>query len=120
MPKRTFLMWAAALFVAAYSLVAGAVVTPSAAASFNCHHAVLPAEIAICGNANLGQLDEQTAGMYFLIVGSAPSSTVATVKAAQGKFIARRNACEADIDCLVSAYTDQIMLLKNIKGDLGL
>ena len=42
------------------------------AASFNCAHAFLPAEETICGDANLGQLDEKTAGLYFLIVGSSP------------------------------------------------
>ena len=91
------------------------------AASFNCAHALLPAEGAICGNANLSQLDEQTAGMYFLIVGSnPPKATLSQVKASQGKFIAQRNACGADVNCLVDAYTSQIMYLKNVKGDLGL
>jgi uncharacterized protein len=91
------------------------------AASFNCQHAMLPAEQAICGNANLSRLDEQTAGMYFLLVGSgAPAATITQVKSSQGTFIQRRNACGADLDCLVSAYTDQIMYLKNVKGDLGL
>jgi uncharacterized protein len=36
------------------------------AASFNCQRAALPAEKAICGDANLSSLDERTAGMYFL------------------------------------------------------
>lgn len=94
---------------------------PAIAQSFNCAHAVLPAETAICGNANLSRLDEQTTGMYFLIVGSgAPATTVALVKTQQGKFLETRNACGADIDCLVSAYTDQIMFLKNEKSNLGL
>ena len=95
--------------------------THAVAQSYNCAHAELPAEIAICGNANLSHLDEQTTGMYFLIVGSgAPAATVATVKTQQGKFLATRNACGADIDCLVDAYTDQIMFLKNEKSTLGL
>ncbi len=91
------------------------------AASFDCRHAALPAEKAICGNANLGSLDERTTGMYFLIIGSgAPASTVAQVKDAQGKFLAGRNACGANIDCLVDAYTSQMMFLRNIRSDLGL
>lgn len=95
-------------------------VSPAQAASFNCEHALLPAEQAICGNANLSKLDEQTAGMYFLIVGSAQGQTVAEVKAAQGKFLTTRNACGADINCLIDAYTDQMMYLKNEKSNLGL
>jgi uncharacterized protein len=91
------------------------------AASFDCARATLPAEKAICGNANLSSLDERTTGMYFIIVGSdAPAATVAPVKEAQSKFLARRDACGADIDCLVSAYTDEMMFLRNVKSNLGL
>ncbi len=91
------------------------------AASFNCQHAVLAAEEAICGNANLSRLDDQTAGMYLIIVGSgASAATVSEVKATQRKFIQTRNACETNIDCLVDAYTSQMMYLKNVKGNLGL
>ncbi|MEQ1942312.1 hypothetical protein ABMA32_07795 [Mesorhizobium sp. VNQ89] len=91
------------------------------AASFNCAHAFLPAEQTICGNANLSRLDEQTAGMYFIIVGSgAPEATITQVKASQSKFIAQRNACGTNVDCLVDAYTSQMMYLKNEKSNLGL
>jgi uncharacterized protein len=91
------------------------------AASFNCAHAFLPAEETICGDANLNKLDEKTAGMYFLIVGSgAPQATISQVKASQSKFIAQRNACGTDVDCLVDAYTSQMMYLKNEKSNLGL
>jgi len=112
----------AATAVAATVLAAAFLAAPRAeAASFNCQHAALPAEIAVCGNANLSRLDEQTAGMYFIIVGSgAPAATISAVKSAQGKFLTRRNACEANVDCLVSAYTDQMMYLKNEKSNLGL
>lgn len=109
--------------VALAAAIAGfaASASPLAAASFDCRRAALPAEKAICGDANLSKLDEQTAGMYFVIIGSgAPDATVRQVKQMQGAFVARRNACGADIDCLVQAYTDQMMFLKNIKGDLGL
>lgn len=95
--------------------------TRALAQSFECSNATLPAEIAICGNANLKNLDEQTSGMYFLILGSgAPAATMDLVKTQQEKFLATRDACGADIDCLVSAYTDQIMFLKNEKSNLGL
>ncbi len=105
------------LFALALACAAGTV----QAASFNCAHAMLPAEQTICGNTNLSRLDEQTAGMYFLIVGSgAPQATVSQVKASQSKFIAQRNACERDVNCLVDAYTSQIMFLKNEKSNLGL
>jgi uncharacterized protein len=91
------------------------------AASFNCQRATLPAEKAICGDANLSSLDERTTGMYFLIIGSgAPAATVAEVKDARSKSLASRDACGANIDCLVSAYTTEVMFLKNVKSNLGL
>lgn len=91
------------------------------AASFDCKQAQLAAERAICGDANLGRLDEQTAGLYFLIVGSGgPADTIARVKTTQGAFLKSRNACGSQPDCLVDAYTARMMLLKNIKDDLGL
>lgn len=91
------------------------------AASFNCAHAVSPAEEAICGNANLGKLDERTSGMYFVILGSgAAQATISEVQASQGKFIAARDACDTDVDCLVDAYTSQMLYLKKIKDNLGL
>lgn len=107
--------------LAAALLCCLAATSVATAASFNCEHALIAAEGAICANANLSKLDEQTAGMYFLIVGSgAPKATVSEVKASQGSFIEKRNACGANVNCLVDAYTDQMMFLKNIKGNLGL
>lgn len=95
--------------------------SPSVGASFNCQHAFLAAEEAICTNANLSRLDEQTAGMYFIIIGSGTKpATLKEVKASQRSFVEKRNACGADINCLVDAYTSQMMYLKNIKSNLGL
>ena len=94
---------------------------PAHAASFNCTHAALPAEVTICSDQQLNRLDEQTAGMYYLIVASgAPAATIRDVKSQQGKFLAQRNGCGTNHNCLIDAYTSQIMYLKNIKGNLGL
>lgn len=91
------------------------------AAFFDCRSAMLPAEKAICANANLSGLDERTAGMYFIIVGGgAPADIIAQVKDSQSKFVARRNACGANLDCIVDAYTTQMMFLRNVKSNLGL
>ena len=91
------------------------------AASFNCAQAATPTEHAICDNPQLSTLDDQTSGMYYQIIGSgAPASTINQVKSSQSSFIQRRNACGAGYNCLISAYTDQIMYLKNEKSNLGL
>src|ERR1700727_2466841 len=102
-------------------MVMGLVFSDANAASFNCSRAALPAEKAICENDNLSSLDDRTMGMYFIIVGGgAPVAVVTQVKETQSKFLARRNACGADIECLVSAYTDEMMFLKNVKSNLRL
>ena len=75
----------------------------------------MAAEKAICGNANLSQLDARTAGMYFTILGNdLPPSKLAQVKNTQRQFLATRNACGYNVDCLVDAYTSQMMYLKNV------
>ncbi len=91
------------------------------AASFNCAQAETPTEHAICDNPQLSKLDEQTSGMYYQIISSgAPASTVSQVKSSQTSFLGQRDSCGAGYECLISAYTDQIMYLKNVKSNLGL
>jgi uncharacterized protein len=90
------------------------------AAAFDCEQATLTAEKAICGDDNLSKLDARTAGMYFTILGSdAPAATIAAVEASQRKFLQTRNACGADLNCLVDAYTTQMMYLKNVRSEIG-
>jgi uncharacterized protein len=92
----------------------------ASAASFDCKKASIAAERAIRGNANLSQLDARTAGMYFTILGSdVPASTLRQVKTSQRQFLDIRNACGASVDCLVDAYTSQMMFLKNVKSEIG-
>lgn len=88
---------------------------PASAASFDCRKASIAAEKVICGNANLSQLDTRTSGMYFTILGNdLPPSKLAQVKNTQHRFLTTRNACGYDVNCLVDAYTSQMMYLKNV------
>lgn len=105
--------------LAAMLLAASAIfVLPSraaTAASFDCARASIPAERAICGNPNLSQLDARTAGMYFTILGNnLPPARLAQVRNMQRRFLATRNACGWNVDCLVDAYTSQMMYLRNV------
>jgi uncharacterized protein len=91
------------------------------AASFNCGAATTKTEHAICNNAQLSRLDEQTSGMYYTIVGGGPpTATLNQVKSAQRNFIQQRDACGANFNCLVDAYTSQMMYLRQVKDELGL
>ena len=109
---RTYLIATAAVFA---STAAGH------AASFNCALAKTPTEHAICDNPQVSTLDEQTSGLYYQIISSgAGGNTVSQVKASQVNFLAQRNSCGAGYNCLISAYTSQIMYLKNVASNLGL
>ncbi|MCP4303861.1 MAG: hypothetical protein GY788_03070, partial [bacterium] len=86
---------------------------------FDCTKATTPTEHAICDNPQLSSLDEQTAGLYYtLISGGVPDAqaTVAEVKKAQAQFLTKRNACGANYNCLIDAYTAQIMYLNAVSG----
>ena len=108
-----------ALAVAAV-LAAGLLAVETAhAASFDCSKATTPTELAICDNPQLSTLDDQTAGLYYtLISGGAPQATASVddVKKQQAAFIAKRNQCGANYNCLIDAYTAQIMYLKAASG----
>lgn len=108
------------IFVAAAALC-GAIVlagSGSQAASFDCGRASTPTEHAICDNPQLSSLDDQTAGLYYTLIsnGSLKPSQVSQVKSEQAQFLQRRNACGAGYNCLIDAYTSQIMYLNNMSG----
>jgi uncharacterized protein len=93
--------------------------TPSEAASFNCNYAKLPAEVAICQNPGLGELDEQMAQLYFGIINYAPIWAVSQIKSQQTSWLARRNACGYDDYCLSTAYQQRIGVLYGWQNRLG-
>jgi uncharacterized protein len=89
------------------------------AASFDCAKASTPTEHAICDNPQLSMLDDQVAGLYYtLISGGAPQATASIddVKKQQAAFLTKRNQCGANYNCLIDAYTAQVMHLKAASG----
>lgn len=100
--------------------IAGIAATPGKAASFNCGNAYSPTEHAICDNKQISNLDSTTANLYYFILNSpaASYSLQNQVRQSQRNFIAQRDTCGAGYDCLIDAYTDQIMYLKNVKSNL--
>ena len=102
------------------SILAAALAPAAAeAASFDCSRAATPTEHAICDNPQLSSLDDQTAGMYYTMIsnGSLSPAKVSQVKAAQASFLQKRNTCGANYNCLIDAYTAQIMYLKAEAGE---
>jgi uncharacterized protein len=104
--------------VAAFA-IAGLAATSGEAASFNCNNAYSPTEHAICDNPQIGKLDDQTANLYYKILNNpaASYSLQNQVRQSQRNFISQRDSCGAGYNCLIDAYTDQIMYLKNINSN---
>jgi len=104
---------------AAFAGIVGAA-SQGEAASFDCAKAATPTEHAICDKPQLSKLDDQTAGLYYSLISGGKvlqNGSVADVKAQQVKFLAQRDACGANYDCLIDAYTAQIMYLKAAAGE---
>ena len=77
---------------------------PATAASFDCKKAKLPAEIAVCSDPTLSSQDEELARQYLPLIKSAPADSAKTIKTEQKAWLAERNACGADMQCIMGSY----------------
>jgi uncharacterized protein len=84
------------------------VVSPATAASFDCKLAKLLAEIAICGDPTLGAEDEELARQYAPLLTAAPADAVKTIKKEQKAWLASRNACGSDMQCIMGHYRERL------------
>ena len=104
---------------AAASDQASAAVAPLAQAAaatpgFSCKTATLKAEIMVCGNARLAQLDVEVTRIYDLI-GQAPDVDRAGLQRQKGIWLNKRNSCATTTDsetCLLNAYAGRISDLR--------
>jgi len=104
---------------AAASEQASAAVAPLAQAaaatpSFNCKKATLKAEIMVCGNTELAQLDVEVTRLYSLI-NKAPGVDRVGLQRLQGGWLDKRNACattDSSETCLLNAYAGRISDLR--------
>lgn len=86
-----------------------AVIAKTAGPSFDCSKATSATALAICGNADLSELDRQMAIDYYTRTNYA---TDETVRDAQRAWIRARNACQTDVACLQQAYSLRIQQLQ--------
>ena len=77
---------------------------PASAASFDCKKAKLPVEIAVCSDPTLSSQDEELARQYLPLIKSAPADAAKTIKIEQKAWLAERNACGADMQCIMGSY----------------
>jgi uncharacterized protein len=104
----------------AVAILISAVATQARAASFNCDYAKSPTEVAICQDTDLQALDETMATDYFALTQALPYSARAKLKRSQSSFIARRNSCGYNSDCINSAYESRIARICSIAEDYDL
>ncbi|MGA9659548.1 MAG: MliC family protein [Asticcacaulis sp.] len=86
----------------------------SATPGFDCKTATLKAEIMVCGNARLAQLDVELTRLYDLI-SQAPDVDKGGLQRLQGGWLNKRNACATVADaetCLLNAYGERISDLR--------
>jgi uncharacterized protein len=102
------------LRAAALLLSLTGLVTPAAAASFDCTKARNPDEIAVCKYRNLSELDREMGGLWYAY--AAFPFLMGANGARQDEahdFLEKRKACGADSACLQAAYTARIAKLKS-------
>ena len=80
---------------------------------FNCNHAKLPAEVAICNNDELSALDRRLNALYFQVREEAVGDARLALEAEQQAWLRERNECGADEGCLPRAYDVRIVNLSS-------
>lgn len=99
--------------VFAYLAIAAPDATASAGTpSFNCAKASTPTEKAICDRWSGAAMADRMLADLVKEAASAPGADTAAIKAGQKAFLATRDACVDDTDCIVDAYLDRIAALQ--------
>lgn len=88
--------------------------------SFDCHHAEIDAEWAICSTPELAELDERLAATYKKLSGPATTSPAVrneAMRLQQAWLLGRRDMCGGNVGCLVKAYRDMLGALSSMQID---
>lgn len=81
--------------------------TGVSAASFDCrpyYRSRACPEVVICSTRGLSRSDDQMAAMYEILMKRLRPSEAVRLRADQRDWLADRNACGCDADCISSAY----------------
>ncbi|EXF96626.1 hypothetical protein HK44_016225 [Pseudomonas fluorescens HK44] len=94
------------------AVIASSFLTTAESASFDCNKASNAVEFAICGNGQLSSLDDSLSLEYRQALSRNPN-----IKKFQLDWLTGpRDSCGAQVACLVSAYQQQLEMLRNING----
>jgi uncharacterized protein len=93
------------------AVAAAILVSPASAASFNCKRAKLPAEVAVCTDPTLSAADDQLARQFAPLIGMAAPDDVKAIKKEEDSWLASRNACGGDKQCILGRYRERLQQL---------
>jgi hypothetical protein len=79
--------------------------------SFACSDPLDPTRKAICEHKDLADHDQRMSLIYNSLTADASASAKRSLAASQETWIATRNACGSDYDCIHTAYMDRIDVL---------
>jgi uncharacterized protein YecT (DUF1311 family) len=80
--------------------------------SFDCRLASGKAELMICNNEQLSELDNELSVLYATIRKSLAGDDQRRLDSAESVWVVERNACGRDFNCIKKAYDDRIAELK--------
>ncbi|AYM05800.1 MULTISPECIES: lysozyme inhibitor LprI family protein [Agrobacterium] len=93
-------------------LLASSLVSPAAAASFDCGKTDLAAdEKAICDNRALNDQDVKMATTFDILTQLMAMGARDTLRDEQSKWLKKRQECSADVACLTAAYEERMKRL---------
>jgi uncharacterized protein len=98
---------------------AAVIAAPAGAVDFSCRNASNAAERAICGDARLSQLDDRMAVTYGRLWAVSGLRARLALRDDQHRFLAARNACGWNSNCIRGAYLDQISVLDSKLAERG-
>jgi uncharacterized protein len=102
--------WLGLLLVSALGLAAG----PGRAASYaplDCAKATTAAEIAVCKSYALGQDEARLATLYGIVISLVAMGQKGDIVDSQRRWVAAREACASDAECLSRTYRTRIQEL---------
>lgn len=80
--------------------------------SFDCGHAKLPDEFAVCGSPQLAALDRRLSQLYYSRVDGLDGDARLAFRRQQGDWLGQRKLCGSNAACVSQAYTSRIAALQ--------
>jgi uncharacterized protein len=86
------------------------------AQSFSCRGNESCPETTICHTPALANLDATMAGMYFALRNQMSRPGASNLLGSQVRWLAERNSCGCDADCLFRTYQERIAAFRAVLG----